>query len=419
MKISDIHAIEILDSKGHPTVEVKVTLKDGSEAYGAVPSGASTGATEAHELRDGDESRFFGKGVIDAVSNVNTQIKDALIGQDSYDQAGIDQIMIDLDGTENKSNLGGNAIVGVSMAVCKAAAISQQKPLYKYFGEMYGNDVFTLPHPMILLMEGGKHGNWSTDVQEFMVRLNPEKFTSFKEILRVSAEIFHELGNLLKEKGYDSGVGYEGAYAPRQLKSNEEAFELMLEASSRLGYVPGEDITLAIDAAASEFYEDGHYIMRSEDNARLTEEQWYERVSGWMSKFPISSIEDMFDQESWKAWAKFTAEFGEETQIVGDDLVTTNVKRIQTAIDEKSMNSTLIKVNQIGTITETLAAIKLSEKAGFSNVISHRGGETNDDLIADLVVGTTAAQCKFGGPDRGERLAKYNRLLWIESSLLE
>lgn len=418
MRITDLKAHEILDSKGDPTVEVAVTLEDGTIALGAVPSGASTGSSEAFELRDNDAARYAGKGVLKAVANVNTEIKNAVVGQDALNQAALDQLLIQLDGTENKTRLGGNSLLGVSLAVCRAAALSQKIELYQYFGQLSGNTQFQMPLPMILVMEGGKHGNWATDIQEFMVVPSQQRFPTFREKLQAAASIFHVLGKTLVEKGYDGGVGFEGAFAPRQLQSNQEAFEMIMYAINRAGYQAGSDVSLAIDAAASEFFEVNHYVLKSEKNREVAAEQWLAMLEGWSQQYPLRSIEDPFHESQWEAWQLFTQKTGQTVQVVGDDLVTTNVKRIQQAIDSQAMNATLIKPNQIGTITETLDAIKLSDSAGFASVISHRGGETNDDTIADMVVGTHASQSKFGGPDRGERLAKYNRLLRIENQLL-
>jgi enolase len=418
MKIIDLNAREILDSKGAPTVEAEVTLEDGTKALGGVPSGASTGQSEAHELRDGDQSRFGGKGVLKAIENIKGPIKKALVGQDANDQKLIDQIMIELDGSENKSKLGGNATCGTSMAVCRAAARSQKIPLYEYFGRLSGNTKFEMPQPLILVLEGGKHGAWSTDCQEYFVIPKKEAFETFSERMRVGSEIFHALEKLLESKGYAVGVGFEGAFMPKEMKSNEEAFQLMIEASEKAGYKVEEQILLGIDGASSEFFSDGKYALKSEGGTILGREEWLGKVVSWTEKYPIWSLEDMFAEEDWEAWAEFTKRKGETLQIVGDDLLTTNVRRIQKAIDLKACNSVLIKVNQIGTITETLEAIALADKAGYTTVISHRGGETNDDLIADLCVGSGSWQSKFGGPDRGERVAKYNRLLRIEEKLV-
>lgn len=416
MNIKDIHAREILDSKGHPTVEVDLTLENGITATASVPSGASTGSTEAVELRDGDKARYFGKGVLKAVENVNTKIKPIVVGLDVTDQRNIDNVMIQADGTENKGNFGGNAIVAVSMAASRAAAMSQNIPLYKYLGSLIGNTTFVLPQPLLLVLEGGKHGNWSTDCQEYFVVPKKEHFGTFKESLRAGAEIFHALEKILAEKKYATGVGYEGAFCPMEMKSNEEAFQLMIEATEKAGYKIGDDVVLGIDAAASEFFDNGTYTLKSEGDLKLTSRQWTEKVIDWTKKYPIWSLEDVHSELDWDEWTYFTETIGKDHQIVGDDLLTTNVKRIQQAIDKHAVNSVLIKVNQIGTVSETLDAISLSHKAGYTTVVSHRGGETNDDFIADLVVGTSK-QSKFGGPDRGERLAKYNRLLRIEEQL--
>jgi enolase len=417
MKITAVTAREILDSKGYPTVEAEVKLEDGIIALGGVPSGASTGAAEALELRDGDKSRYFGKGVLKAIENIEGPIRETLVGQDAYDQRKIDKLLIDLDGTENKSKLGGNATTGVSMAVCRAAARSQKIPLWQYFGHLSGNTHFDLPQPLILVLEGGKHGAWSTDCQEYFVIPKKEAFPTFRERIRVGAEIFHALEELLESKGYAVGVGLEGAFMPKEMKSNEEAFELMMEATEKAGYQLPNQVVLGIDAASSEFYENGQYTLKSEGGTVLSGEEWLAKVIGWTQKYPIWSAEDMFAEEDWESWVEFTKKVGDHLQVVGDDLLTTNVKRIQKAIDQKACNSVLIKLNQIGTVSETLDAVALADKAGLTTVISHRGGETNDDMIADLAVGTSSWQSKFGGPDRGERVAKYNRLLRIEEKL--
>jgi enolase len=416
MKIIDLSAREILDSRGQPTVEAEVTLEGGIKALGGVPSGASTGKAEAVELRDGNMGRFFGKGVLRAVENINTEIKSVLVGQEACDQKTIDRLMIEKDGTENKARLGGNAIIGVSMAIARAAARSQKIPLYEYFGKLSGNTKFEMPQPLVLVLEGGKHGAWSTDIQEYFVIPKKESFVNFKERIRVGAEINRALEKILEERGYATGVGFEGAFMPKEMKSNEEAFQLMIEASEKAGYKMGEQILLGIDAASSEFFQEGKYVLKSE-GLSLSKEEWQEKVLAWIEKYPIWSIEDMFAEDDWESWSAFTAKAGSRVQIVGDDLLTTNPKRIQRAVEEKSCNSVLIKVNQIGTISETVEAIRLSHQAGFTTVVSHRSGETNDDLIADLCVGTGSWQSKFGGVVRGERVAKYNRLLRIEEQL--
>jgi len=420
MKIKHLWAREILESRGVPTISAMIELEDGTIAKSEVPAGASTGETEVHELRDGDPNRYFGKGVLKAVENVNTIIADSIKGKDFKTQFELDSHLIELDGTPLKSKLGGNAILAVSMAFCRASALSQKKQLYNYFGQMYWGDSFDptdikLPDPTILVMEGGLHGNWATDFQEFMVLPQGPTFNSFSDKLRAGAEIFKVLHDILVKKGYSATVGFEGAYAPQEIKSNTEAFDLILQAVEQAGYKAGDQITLCIDAAASEFYNKnkGLYELKRE-NLQLTSDEWIDLQDEWYRKYPISSIEDTMDQEDWDGWVKLTTRLGDSIQIIGDDLLTTNVKRISKAIKLKAVNSVLIKLNQIGTVSETINAIRMSEMAGYSAVISHRGGETNDDMIADLVVGTSASQSKFGGPDRGERLAKYNRLLEIE-----
>lgn len=416
MKITAIKAREILDSRAIPTIETSLTLDNSITAKGAVPSGASTGSTEAHELRDNDKNRYFGKGVLKAVNNVNNEIAQHIINKDFKSQAELDQALIQLDGTENKSRLGGNAILSVSMAFCKASAQSKQIPLYKYFQKLSNNNQIQTPQLNILIMEGGKHGNWATDFQEFMIIPRREKFTSIAQSLRAGAEIFHSTHEILLEKNYSVTVGFEGAFAPREIQSNAEAFEIILSGIEKAGYKPHEQILLGIDAAASEFYTDKKYNLKRE-NKILTTEEWIRFQIELYDKYPIWSIEDTLHEEDWDGWKKLTQMVGNTMQIVGDDLLTTNVKRIQKAIDMQAANSVLIKINQIGTITETLQAIQLADQAQYTTMISHRGGETNDDLIADLVMGTSSWQTKFGGPDRGERLAKYNRLLEIEQLL--
>jgi enolase len=423
MRIKDIKAIEILDSRGIPTISTEVELWSGDKARGEVPSGASTGENEVVELRDGDKARYGGKGVLKAVENVNTTIREAVIDREFESQKEFDYFLKELDGTENKSKLGGNAILSVSMAFCRASAQRVGLELYQYIGmiywdEKYSTKNFNLPKPMILILEGGKHGNWSTDIQEYMVVPKEGKFSSFKEQLRAGSEIFHALHDVLDEKGYSVGVGFEGAYIPKELTSNKESLDLMLEGIEKAGYKPGSEFEIALDLAASEFFdkEKGKYILHKEGK-ELNAQDWYLLQKEWYTQYPMSSMEDMFDQEDWDSWTTITRELGDKYQIVGDDLLTTNTKLIKKGIDEKAMNAVLIKLNQIGTVTETLEAIKMTIDNGMQAVISHRGGETNDDFIADLVVGTDAQQSKFGGPDRGERLAKYNRLLIIEDTL--
>jgi enolase len=423
MKIKNIHAIEILDSRGVPTISTEIEMWSGEKAKGEVPSGASTGETEVVELRDGDQNRYFGKGVLKAVENVNTVIKEAVVDKEFKSQREFDNLLIELDGTENKAKLGGNAILSASMAFCRATSEALGIDLYKYFGmiywdEQYSEDKLQLPTPQILIVEGGKHGNWCTDIQEFMIVPQMDRFDTFSEAFRAAAEIFHAVHDILHEMGYSVGVGYEGAYAPQEMKGNKEAFEIITKGVEKAGYKMGEDFKFAVDVACSEFYdkESGKYILRSE-NKELTPEEWIELQSQWYEEYPMFSIEDPIDQSDWENWTKFVEMFGDRYQIVGDDLLTTNPKRIEMGIEKNAMNAVLIKLNQIGTVSETLDAIKMTVDNDMNAVISHRGGETNDNMIADLVVGTSAQQSKFGGPDRGERLAKYNRLLEIEDEL--
>ncbi|HOU75708.1 MAG TPA: phosphopyruvate hydratase [Candidatus Dojkabacteria bacterium] len=417
MNIKNINAIEILDSNGFPTVEVTVVLDDGTVATGAVPSGASTGDAEAVEIRDNDPKRFSGKGVLTAVDNVNNVLKKYVLGKDAYEQEVVDKLLIEVDGTENKSKYGANAILPISMAICRASAKSQKMELFEYFGKLSGNSKFALPQPMILVMEGGKHGDWATDFQEYFVIPKRDRFGNFKESLRAGAEIFHALKKVLKGKGYDTGVGFEGAYCPKEIKSNSEVFDLIIEAVKVAGYYMNDEIVLGADMAASEFYQDGNYVLKSE-GVKLTNKEWINKQLELYQRYPIWSIEDTLDQNSWEDWAELNRLVGDKMQIIGDDLLVTNVDKIKKGIELKSMNGVLIKLNQIGTVTQTVDAIKLAHSAGLQTIISHRGGETNDDMIADLCVGTGSGQSKFGGPDRGERVAKYNRLLKIESALI-
>lgn len=425
MTIKDIKAIEILDSRGYPTISTQVTLHSGITAKGEVPAGASTGDTEVLELRDGDSKRYRGKGVLKAVDIVNNQLHKELVGKKFDNQEEIDRYLINLDGTPLKENLGGNSILSISMAFCRASALEKAIPLYEYFAKIYTKDRYNrnslkLPNPMILVMEGGLHGNWATDFQEYMVIPDIYRFSNFKEKLRAGAEIFHAIHDILMDKGYSANVGFEGAYAPQELKSNNEAFDIIVEGIEKAGYKPYIDFKLSIDAAASEFYDKqkDKYILKRE-GLEMGRSEWLEKQLEWFKKYPISSLEDTFDQEDWTGWQYLMRSAGDKYQIVGDDLLTTNIERIQKGINLKAMNSVLIKLNQIGTVTETIDAIRMAHNANMTAVISHRGGETNDDMIADLVVGTGASQSKFGGPDRGERLAKYNRLLEIESELVK
>lgn len=410
--IISIYGREILDSRGNPTVEVEVITESGIMATAAVPSGASTGEYEAVELRDGDKSRYLGKGVLKAVSNVNDIIAPEIVGMEVTEQAIIDQIMIDLDGTPNKAKLGANAILGVSLAVARAAAWEQDIPLYRYIG---GTNARTLPVPMSNIINGGSHADNNVDLQEFMVM--PISAKSFREGIRMNAEIFHALKSYLKANGYSTGVGDEGGFAPN-LKSNEDALKVIVEAIKMAGYKPGEDIKIALDPAASEFYKDGVYNLKSE-NRKLTSTEMVDYYVDLCERYPIISIEDGFAEDDWEGFKLFQKKMGHKVQNVGDDLFVTNVKRLERGIKEKAANSILIKLNQIGTLTETLDAIEMAKRAGFTNVISHRSGETEDSFIADLAVATNAGQIKTGSLCRSERTAKYNQLIRIEEQLEE
>jgi enolase len=412
-KIKEIHAREILDSRGNPTVEVDLTLADGSFGRAAVPSGASTGSHEALELRDGDMKRYGGNGVLKAVTNVNIFLSKQLKGKE-WNQKSIDEKMIELDGTETKSKLGANAILGVSMAFAHAQAKSEKKPLYKYFAQIAKTGKpMTLPLPMMNILNGGKHAENSTDLQEFMVM--PVGAKTWSQALQMGAEVFHSLKKILKKKGLATTVGDEGGYAP-SLPSNEGALEVIIEAIQSAGYKPGKDIAIAIDGAATELYKDGKYHLEREGKT-LTNQELVEFYSNWIKKYPIVSIEDGFSEDDWSGWKLMTKVNGKKVQIVGDDLFVTNVKRLQTGITEKSANSILIKVNQIGTITETIDAIKMANKAGMTAVVSHRSGETEDTTISHFVVGLGCGQIKTGSLCRSERVAKYNELLRIEEEL--
>jgi len=410
--IEQISAREILDSRGNPTVEVEVFLLSGAVGRAAVPSGASTGVHEAVELRDGDAGRYGGKGVLRAVDNVNATIADELIGWEALDQVGIDELLIALDGTPNKGNLGANAILGVSLAVAKAAAAELGLPLYRYVG---GVSARTLPVPLMNILNGGKHAADSTDLQEFMIA--PVGAPSFAEALRWGAEVYHSLKKVLKGQGYNTSVGDEGGFAP-SLGSNEEAVEVILEAIERAGYQPGEDIHIALDPAASEIYHDGRYVLKKEGR-ELSGEEMVAFYQDWVEKYPIISIEDGLAEDDWENWTLLVERIGDRVQIVGDDLLVTNVARVERAIKEKAANSLLCKVNQIGTLTEALAAVHLAQRASWTVVVSHRSGETEDTTIADLVVALNAGQIKTGAPCRSDRVAKYNQLLRIEEELAE
>jgi enolase len=409
--IEQVWAREIMDSRGNPTIEAEVILEDGTQGRAAVPSGASTGENEAVELRDDDKSRYLGKGVLDAVKNVNDIIGRELEGLDCLDQTLIDQTMIDLDGTENKSKLGANAILAVSLANARAAAMSQNLPLYRYIG---GINAKTLPVPMMNILNGGAHADNNVDFQEFMVM--PLGTDSFREALRCGSEIFHNLKNVLKARGYSTGVGDEGGFAPN-LKSNEEAVETILEAIDNAGYKAGDNVMIALDPASSEFYKDGKYIFKKSDKRELSSEEMAAYWADWCSKYPIISIEDGMAENDWDGWKNITRKVSNRVQLVGDDLFVTNVKFLQKGIELGAANSILIKVNQIGTLTETLDTIELAKTNNMTAVISHRSGETEDNFIADLAVATNAGQIKTGSLCRSDRISKYNQLLRIEEDL--
>ncbi|WP_141055730.1 phosphopyruvate hydratase [Tepidiphilus succinatimandens] len=408
--IVDIVAREILDSRGNPTVEADVLLESGVMGRAAVPSGASTGSREAIELRDGDPARYLGKGVLRAVENVNTEICEALLGLDAEDQTFIDQTLIELDGTENKSRLGANAMLAVSMAVAKAAAEEAGLPLYRYFG---GSGPKQMPVPMMNVINGGAHANNSLDIQECMIM--PVGMESFREALRCGAEIFHHLKKLVDRKGHPTTVGDEGGFAPN-VKNTEEALSLILEAVSAAGYEPGRDVLLALDCASSEFYKNGEYVLAGE-GLKLSAEGFADYLSALVDKFPIVSIEDGMAEGDWAGWKILTERLGKKVQLVGDDLFVTNTQLLERGIREGVANSILIKINQIGTLTETFAAVELAKRAGYTAVISHRSGETEDSTIADIAVGLSTGQIKTGSLSRSDRLAKYNQLLRIEEDL--
>ncbi|RLJ64579.1 phosphopyruvate hydratase [Sulfurisoma sediminicola] len=408
--IVDVVAREILDSRGNPTVEADVLLESGVMGRAAVPSGASTGSREAIELRDGDKARYLGKGVLTAVENVNTEISEAVIGLDAEEQAFIDKAMIELDGTDNKSRLGANAILSVSMAVAKAAAEEAGLPLYRYFG---GSGPMQMPVPMMNVVNGGAHANNNLDIQEFMIL--PIGATSFREALRCGAEVFHNLKKLIDKRGYPTTVGDEGGFAPN-VSGNDEAIELILKAIEAAGYTPGQDVGLGFDCAASEFYKDGKYMLSSE-KMELTSAGFTDYLETLVDKYPIISIEDGMAEGDWDGWKLLNDRLGKKIQIVGDDLFVTNPKILKEGISRGVANSILIKVNQIGTLTETFAAVEMAKRAGWTNVISHRSGETEDSTIADIAVGLNAGQIKTGSISRSDRIAKYNQLLRIEEDL--
>ena len=410
--IVDIVGREILDSRGNPTVECDVLLESGTMGRAAVPSGASTGSREAIELRDGDMKRYLGKGVLKAVEHINTEISEAVLGLDASEQAFLDKTLIDLDGTENKSRLGANAMLAVSMAVARAAAEESGLPLYRYFG---GMGSMQLPVPMMNVVNGGAHANNSLDLQEFMII--PVGAPSFREALRYGAEIFHALKKIIHDKGMSTAVGDEGGFTPN-VESHEAAIQLILEAIDKAGFTAGEQIAIGLDCAASEFYKDGKYHLKAE-GLSLTSEEWTHMLATWVDKYPIISIEDGMAENDWDGWKILTDRLGKQVQIVGDDLFVTNTKIFKEGIDKGIANSILIKINQIGTLTETFAAIEMAKRAGYTAVISHRSGETEDSTIADIAVGTNAGQIKTGSLSRSDRMAKYNQLLRIEEDLGE
>ena len=408
--IEDVIAREILDSRGNPTIEVEILLMGGERGVAAVPSGASTGAHEAVELRDGDKKRYNGKGVLKAVQNVNETIREAIVGLDAADQVTLDEVMIDLDGTPNKGTLGANAILGVSLATARAAANAQQLPLYRYLG---GVSARTLPVPMMNILNGGKHADNSTDMQEYMIL--PVGAPSFREALRWGAEVYQGLKKVLHDRKLNTNVGDEGGFAP-SLGSNREALELIVSAIEVAGYRPGQDIFLGMDPAASEFYQNGQYVLAREGRT-LSATEMIDLYEQWLGEYPIVTIEDGLAEDDWQGWAQLRQRLGKRVQLVGDDLFVTNTARLKRGIEEGAANSILIKLNQIGTLTETLEAIEMAKRASFTAVVSHRSGETEDTTIADLVVATNAGQIKTGAPARSERVAKYNRLLVIEAEL--
>src|SRR5574344_856742 len=409
--IVDIVGREVLDSRGNPTVECDVLLESGVMGRAAVPSGASTGSREAIELRDSDPNRYLGKGVLKAVDHINGEIAQAVIGLDAAEQAFLDKTMIELDGTDNKSRLGANAMLAVSMAVARAAAEEAGLPLYRYFGGMGG---VQLPVPMMNVIHGGAHANNSLALQEFMII--PVGAPTFREALRWGAEVFHALKKIIHDKGMSTAVGDEGGFAP-SVENHEAAIQLIIEAIEKAGYKPGEDIALGLDCAASEFYEDGMYVLKGEGNMTLTSTQWTDMLAGWCDKYPITSIEDGMHEGDWEGWKLLTERLGSKVQLVGDDLFVTNTKILKEGIEKRIANSILIKINQIGTLSETFAAIEMAKRAGYTAVVSHRSGETEDSTIADIAVGMNALQIKTGSLSRSDRIAKYNQLLRIEEDL--
>lgn len=411
--IYDVKARQILDSRGNPTVEVDVTTENGIVGRAAVPSGASTGTHEAVELRDGDDTHYLGKGVSKAVENVNEELADALRGMDVFDQNLIDKMMLEVDGTENKGKMGANAILGVSMAVAKAAAQESRQPLYRYVGGVNAN---TLPIPLMNILNGGAHADNKIDFQEFMIM--PVGADTFRESLRMGVEVFHHLKSVLKKKGYSTNVGDEGGFAPN-IGSNEEAIETVLQAIESAGYKPGDEIYIAMDAATSELYKDGVYTFHKSDGKTMSSEELVDYWATWCEKYPILSIEDGLAEDDWDGWKALTARVGDRVQLVGDDLFVTNVTRLAQGIENDIANSILVKVNQIGTLTETIDAVNMAHRAGYTSVMSHRSGETEDTTIADLAVALNCGQIKTGSASRSDRIAKYNQLLRIEEELGE
>ena len=411
--IVDIVGREVLDSRGNPTVECDVLLESGVMGRAAVPSGASTGSREAIELRDGDKKRYLGKGVLKAVEHINTEISEAVLGLDAAEQAFLDKTLIDLDGTDNKSRLGANALLAVSMAVARAAAEESGLPLYRYFGGMNGCQ---LPVPMMNVINGGAHANNNLDLQEFMII--PVGAPSFREALRWGAEVFHALKKIIHDKGMSVAVGDEGGFAPN-VENHEAAIQLILQAIQDAGYTAGQDIVLGLDCASSEFFKDGQYVLDGEGGLKLSAAQWTDMLATWVDKYPIISIEDGMAEGDWDGWKLLTQRLGDKVQLVGDDLFVTNTRILKEGIDKKIANSILIKINQIGTLTETFAAIEMAKRAGYTAVISHRSGETEDSTIADIAVGLNAGQIKTGSLSRSDRMAKYNQLLRIEEDLGE
>jgi enolase len=423
MKIKNIHAREILDSNGYPTISTEIEVWSGEIGKAEVPSGTSTGKTEVVEMRDQNPERYNGKGVLNAVETINTKLKDLLVDKEFTSQKEFDQMLIEADGTEFKEKLGGNTILSCSMAFARAVTEAFGLELYEYLAmtywdKQYDNKNFKLPTPQILVMEGAKHGNWATDIQEYMLVPNMETFENFAEALRASTEVFHSIHEILDSKQYSVGLGLEGGYAPKELKSNEEAFEIILDAIKKAGFEINTHFTLALDLASSEFFNEDKnvYHLKREDEI-LSRDELIALQQDWVNKYPIKSIEDPLYEDDWEGWSLYTQRLGEEIMVVGDDLITTNTKRIKKALENKSINSVLVKLNQIGTVSETLDAIRTTVENNLKAIVSHRSGETNDDFIADLVIATPAQLCKFGAPSRGERIVKYNRLLEIEQRL--